>query len=65
MTFYGTKYENERGKTNIVLGSVDMESLDTDLPGTWGHIYVGEKRTWETHPDDGAPRLCKFIGDAE
>ena len=66
IVFDGTKgYENEKGKTNIVLGSVDMDSLGDEAPEVWGHIFVGEKRIWETLPDDGAQRLREFTSDAE
>jgi SAM-dependent methyltransferase len=66
IVFDGTKgYENEKGKTNIVLGSVDMDSLGGEAPEVWGHIFVGEKCIWETLPDDGAQRLREFTSDAE
>jgi ubiquinone/menaquinone biosynthesis C-methylase UbiE len=66
MVFKGTEgYEDQKGKTNIVLGSVDVDSLGDDVPGIWGHIFVGEKCIWETLPDDGARRLRKFTSDSE
>lgn len=66
MTFNGAKgYEDEKGKTNVVLGSVDMDSMGDDVPEVWGHIYVGEKCIWDRLPDDGARRLEKFTSDVE
>ena len=66
IVFDGPKgYESERGKTHIVLGSVDVDSLSDEAPEVWGHIFVGEKRSWETLPNDGAQRLREFTSDAE
>lgn len=53
------KKEGE-GLTGLVLGSVDLETLEGELPEVEQHIFLREKAGWVVVPEDGARREETF-----
>jgi hypothetical protein len=53
-------YTSERDSTSLVMGSVHPKSLEAEWKIPRKHIYLGEKASWVTVPDDGMPRFERF-----
>lgn len=45
---------------SVGAGTVEEESLTEKLSGRTNHIFVAEKASWFTIPNDGLPRYEKF-----
>lgn len=45
---------------SIAAGTIDEDSMGTVLAGPTSHIFVSEKATWFTIPEDGFERYDRF-----
>lgn len=54
------EYYADPKTVGVAAGTIDEESVTRQLVGPSNHIFVSEKASWFTLPDDGLPRYEKF-----
>jgi len=50
-------YHSEKSLTWLTMSSIDMNSLKGEKPKVERHIFLKEKASWMTLPDDGGKRF--------